>query len=65
MTLSKRHKIVFQLGAILVVVGFFAIRPYVLYLRNGVHVCLWPLLPSRMLKKSERYLLKQNSVFMF
>jgi hypothetical protein len=44
--LRTAYKIGFQLGSLLVVVGFFSIRPYVLYLRDGVHVCLWPLLPK-------------------
>jgi hypothetical protein len=43
--LGTAYKIGFQLGALLVVVGFFPIRPYVLYLRRGVHVCLWPSVP--------------------
>jgi hypothetical protein len=43
--LATAYKIGFQLGSLLVVVGFFSIRPYVLYLRHAVHVCLWPLLP--------------------
>jgi hypothetical protein len=43
--LRTTYKIGFQLGPLLVVVGFFSVRPYVLYLRHGIHVCLWPLLP--------------------
>jgi hypothetical protein len=43
--LGTAYKVGFQLGALLVVVGFFAVHPNVLYLRHGVHVCLWPLLP--------------------
>ena len=43
--LGTAYKIGFQLGALLVVVGFFSVRPYVLYLRHGIHVCLWPLVP--------------------
>jgi hypothetical protein len=43
--LGTAYKIGFQLGSLLVVVGFFSVHPYVLYLRHGVHVCLWPLLP--------------------
>jgi hypothetical protein len=43
---ESAYKIGFQLGALLVVVGFFSIRHYVLHLRHGVHVCLWPLIPS-------------------
>jgi hypothetical protein len=43
--LGTAYKIGFQLGTLLVVVGFFSVRPYVLYLWHGVHVCLWPLVP--------------------
>lgn len=43
--LATAYKIGFQLGSLLVAVGFFSIRRYVLYLRDGVHVCLSPLLP--------------------